>query len=248
MVIQLARFSPGTYPIFTRYVGASEIPKEETAPSVTLSALQRLSLSNKPQMKPTSLASLAKGVQILETTGVSHSLSRLASLARATPSPSPPAASSGASPTLSSQTTPPRAPSKLASLAASKKAAVTASSPVSSPSSPGPSKLAQRINANRQAASPPVTVPPSTETTLVIDPLFLPQLKGVETLKAKNPSAFGAVLVLPSHLSHTQNCKKVTEIAVQKVPGSDTFRFNTPSPDDVILNARRGTSLASRVR
>lgn len=248
MVIQFARFSPGTYHVFTCHIGASETPTEEAASSVTLSALQRLSLANRLQTKPTSLASLAKGVQKLETTEVVHSLSRLASLARTTPSPSPPAASSSASPTLSSQTTPPRTPSKLASLAASRKAAATASSPVSSPSSPGLSKLAQRINANRQAASPPATFPPPTEATLIIDPLFLPQLKGVETLKAKNPSAFGAVLALPSHLSHTQDHKKVTEIIVKKVPGGDTFRFNTPSPDDVILNARRGTSLASRVR
>jgi hypothetical protein len=133
-------------------------------------------------------------------------------------------------------------------LAASRKAATTASSPVSSPTSPSLSKLAQRINANRQATSPPVASPSSTEITVVIDPLFLPSSKEVEMLKAKTPSAFGAVLASPPHLSHTQNHKKVTEIAVKKALGSDTFTFNTPSPDDIVLNARRGTSLASRVR
>lgn len=67
-------------------------------------------------------------------------------------------------------------------------------------------------------------------------------------LKAKNPSAFGAMLALPSHLNHTHNHKKVAEIVVMKAPGGGTFTFNTPSPDDIVLNARRGTSLASRVR
>ena len=248
MVIQLVRFSPGTYHVFTCYPGESRTPKEETAPPVPLSALQRLSLANKPQTKPTSLASLAKGVQNLETAGLSPSLSRLVSLARTTPSPSPPAASSSTSPTQSTQSTPPKTPSKLASLAASRKAAATPSSPVASPPSPSLSKLAQRINANRQVASPPATLPSSTETTFAIDPLFLPSPKEVEMLKAKNPSAFGAMLALPSHLSHTQSHKKVTEIVVMKAPGGGTFTFNTPSPDDIVLNARRGTSLASRIR
>jgi len=247
MVIQLVRFSPGTYHVFTCYLDTSETPKEETAPSVPLSALQRLSLANKPQTKATSLASLAKGVQKLETTGVPPSLSRLASLARTTPSPSPPAASSSVSPTRSTQATPPKTPSKLASLAASRKAEAIASSPVSSPS-PGLSKLAQRINTNRQVASPPAASPSPAETTIVLDPLFLPSSREVEMLKAKNPSAFGAMLALPTHLSHTQNHKKVVDIAVKKAPGGNTFTFNTPSPDDIVLNARRGTSLASRVR
>jgi len=246
-VIQLVRFSLGTYHVFTCYLGVSETPKEETALPVPLSALQRLSLANKPQAKPTSLASLAKGAQKLEATGVTPSLSRLALLARTTPTPSPPAASSSPSPAQSTQTTPSKTPSKLASLAASRKAAATASSPVGSPTSPGLSKLAQRINANRQAASPTATSPSSTETTVVIDPLFLPSSKEVETLKARNPSAFGAVLASPPP-SYPHNYNKLAEIAVKKAPGSDTFTFNTPSPDDIVLNARRGTSLASRVR
>jgi len=241
-----ARFSPNTYHVFTYCLGASETPTEETTPSVPLSALQRLSLANKSQIKPTSLASLAKGAQKPQPAGLAPPLSRLSSLARTTPSLSPPAASSSVSPARSAQITPPKAPSKLASLAASRKAATTTSPPVSSPTSPGLSKLAQRINVNRQAASPPATSPSSPEMTVVIDPLFL--LSSSEMLKAKKPSAFGAVLASPSHLSHTQNHKQVTEIAVKKALESDTFTFNTPSPDDIVLNARRGTSLASRAR
>lgn len=240
----LSWYLPCNY-VFLGSPETPETPTERTLPPVPLSALQRLSLANKSQMKPTSLASLAKGAQKPEMAGVTPPLSRLASLARTTPSPS---TSSGASPTRSTQITPPKAPSKLASLAASGKAAATASPLASSPTSPSLSKLAQRINASRQAESQPATSPSSAEITMVIDPLFLPLSKDVEPLKAKKPSAFGAVLALPTYLSHTQNNKKVAEIAVKKAAMSDTFTFNTPSPDDIVLNARRGTSLASRVR
>lgn len=243
-----ARFSPGTHHVFTCCLGTSDTSNEEATSPVPLSALQRLSLANKSQTKPTSLASLAKGAHKPEAAGLTPPLSRLASLARTTPSPSPPATPSSASPARSTQNTSPKAPSKLASLAASRKAATTASSPVSSPVSPSLSKLSQRINANRQAASPPAASPSSAETTVTIDPLFLPPSKEVEMLKAKTPSAFGAVLASPSHLSRTQGHKNVTDIAVKKALGSNTFTFNTPSPDDIVLGARRGTSLASRVR
>jgi hypothetical protein len=125
---------------------------------------------------------------------------------------------------------------------------VAASLPVSSIATPGPSKLAQRINANRQATSPPIAPPPSTETTIITDPLFVPSSKEAETLKAKTASAFGAMLASPSHLGNPKNHKKVMEISIRKALGGDTFMFNTPNPDDIVLNARRGTSLASRVR
>ncbi|KAJ7162535.1 hypothetical protein C8R43DRAFT_880262 [Mycena crocata] len=132
---------------------------------------------------------------------------------------------------------------------------------VASPPDTKKSKLAMKIK-KAQEKNLPTSVPPEVPPPS-IPPMFLPK----PTRTRASPSAFASLLVddtLPSEVSDADvrivKQKKLKEkqseeqprhrskrhppTAVPHFPGPNGFAFDDPSPDDIVLNARRDTSLA----
>ena len=112
------------------------------------------------------------------------------------------------------------------------------------PQSPGYSKLALRIRdklAISQASSQTMDQLPSE-----LPPLFRHSPSPMQAL----PSPFALLLVSrsTSHSPSTTLSSPGIAKAFALSDGETSFTFNAPSPDDIILSARSGTALVSRIR
>ncbi|KAG8834576.1 Hsp70 suppressor, GTPase facilitates ribosomal subunit dissociation [Serendipita sp. 399] len=189
--------------------------EEITSPSVEvkLSKLQLLSLAKKAEQasSPKSLASFTK-------TATSPLLGELKS----------PNSDHGGGPE--------RPLSKLAQLSAKTKlaAAPTSNAKVPPVSPPGISKLAQKINASKALSN--VKTGPSPSQTLPaweIREISLPT-----AAKAPAASAFGSVLAVgikPINRSLTSREGKISD---PPLFAETAFKFDCPSPDDIVIHAR----------
>jgi len=193
---------------------------------VVLSKLQQLSLEKQAAHSntPKSLASLARSAQAQRSVLVGST----------GPSNHTEAAEPAAKPL-----------SKLALLSSKGRttsATQSAAKPSHSPT--GLSKLARKAQASRATSLQPkpdspkaVDAPPSWD---------IATQQSKKTLKATKPSHFASVLLdsngtnaIGMHRTGSTNSK------VTPLFGS-AFKFDTPSPDEVIMQARKGTSLAPR--
>jgi len=170
------------------------------------------------------------------------SLTSLARSARA--QRSPPLDNSTVSGSTEVAATTGRPLSKLALLSSKGRAAAAPSPLKPNPSPGGLSKLAQKVQASRLASTQPapdslqvVDAPPSWN-------ISTPESR--ETLKATRPSPFAAILL-------NSNGTNVTRMSQGDHPSNramalplfnSAFKFDTLSPDELVLQARRGTSLA----
>lgn len=197
-----------------------------TEPGPTLSKLQKLSLANQAEQSnaPKSLASLARAAQIQRS----------------------PPLGTPESPKQPEPTVPTgRAPSKLALLASKGKAAST-TTPKPASSTTGLSKIAQKVQASRMASLNPE--PRSSQVSDVLPSWVIDGKERGDALKAVKPSHFASILtssnggnVVSMRQGGGAN-KKDVSIPVF----NSAFKFDTPSPDELVLQARRGTSLAQR--
>jgi hypothetical protein len=138
--------------------------------------------------------------------------------------------------------------SKLALLSSKGRTAAPAPpSPKSSAPSGGLSKLAQKVQASRLAAA--AQYPPESPQLVDAPPSWdISTPESRKPLKAPRPSPFAAIL-LNSHGSIVARMRQDnhTSNRATALPLLDSiFKFDTPSPDEVVLQARRGTNLASR--
>jgi hypothetical protein len=133
--------------------------------------------------------------------------------------------------------------SKLALLSSKGRAAAAAPSTLKPKPSPGSlSKLAQKVQASRLASTQPalgslqaVDAPPSWN-------ISTPESR--ETLKATRPSHFAAVLLNANGSTRMNQGDHPSKRATALPLFTSAFKFDTLSPDELILQARRGTSLA----
>lgn len=161
------------------------------------------------------------------------SLAALAAARNAKAAPKP-------SPSLPSTTTP---LSKLAMKAAAATANKSAPSQPAKTPSTGLSKLQMRAQGLRPAVASTQAVEPIPPPPEPITPSssFFPSPKSPSV--AANPSPFASVLGLMGG----KNGAADVELGLR---GEETTieAFSTPSPDDVVLNARKGTSLGQRTK
>ncbi|KAG8805201.1 Hsp70 suppressor, GTPase facilitates ribosomal subunit dissociation [Serendipita sp. 400] len=188
-----------------------------------LSKLQLLSLAKKAEQasSPRSLASFAKSA----TSPLSPEMK----------SPNP------MSPKFEKGGVSDRPLSKLAQLSARSKATpppspgtkITVTSPT------GLSKLAQKINASKSVSNTKVE-PPADQTLPVweIRPVALPA-----GIRAHRSSDFGSILAIGVTSRGSKTLKK-NDIPIPSLMGGSAFQFDSPSPDDLVIHARRGTTLA----
>lgn len=221
--------SPLCRTMFTTTIVSDSPPVKQEA---TLSKLQKLSLASKTESRVslTSLARSARGQR-------SQPEERPALTPREQPQGS----------ALKDEHRP---QSKLALLAAQNKVSALKQSGTSAPSA-GLSKLAQKINSSRTVAKQgTVSVSaPAKGSTLPQWELYHQQT-GI--FKPPQPSTFGKII---TNVSDTTSKPVPVErsSAIQQIIGkfttdtNTTSTFDSPSPDDVVLYARRGTTLARPV-
>lgn len=192
-----------------------------------LSKLQKLSLASKTETR-VSLTSLARSARAQR--GQSE---------ESAPSPK---ASSPEPPKKDGQ----RPLSKLALLAAQNKSSPPKSAEAS-PQSSGLSKLAQKINSNRAAIK--------QTTTEQADERTLPQwefCQRADAVKLPRPSIFGKILTnapdLPEKPELIERSPKIHQLLKGVTAYNSTpFAFDSPSPDDIVMHARRGTTLGHSI-
>ncbi|KAH7105559.1 hypothetical protein BKA62DRAFT_394510 [Auriculariales sp. MPI-PUGE-AT-0066] len=213
----------------------------------SVSALQRISLAHTQSAtsKPrTSLAALVKGRVDSPATTVgtaSTASSKLVALAarhaQSKSSTTSTPVSTFASPLPAAPLVPapiPLAPTKPSKLAI-RAVQATASGSTNSKATPL-SKLAAKSQSLRMPSTPPTTITPPPTVEPAQDLLFTP----IGPLAAAAPSVFG-LLISRSQLP------LASLAADDLVRPSSSFLFNVPSPDDIVMDARQGTSLANLV-
>ncbi|CAE6365161.1 unnamed protein product [Rhizoctonia solani] len=232
---------------------AKKVPDQDEATQAPLSALQRLALQRRQTGsssttsagdKPSGLASLAKG------------------LSKKSPNVGGPVHSPVVAPTPANL--PPKT-SKLSVLAqnsASLRANSVAKPQTTTSSGPPLSKLALRIKAQKDAQEAAARPQPEINAReLEADvPSSGPEFKLFGNLRPSNihpetnlqatfphklrtgPSLFGNILA--SRQDTTDTAASLAQIYSGIISGpSSAFKFNTPSPDDVVMAAREGTRL-----
>jgi hypothetical protein len=135
--------------------------------------------------------------------------------------------------------------SKLALLAAQNKSSPPKLTGANSPSS-GLSKLAQKINTSRAA-----TKQTANELATPVQENTLPQWELYQragAVKLSQPSIFGKILTnissVPAKPVLNDRSPKIHQYLNEAFADNSTpFAFNSPSPDDIVMHARRGTTL-----
>jgi len=100
---------------------------------------------------------------------------------------------------------------------------------------------------------------PSAFASLLIDDILTPSQEkdthGASHSKAKEQghretadrvSAIPGEVTVDSHESHRNRAKRLKHLKPPDFSPPHSFAFDSPSPDDIVLNARRGTSLTQR--
>ncbi|KZW04187.1 hypothetical protein EXIGLDRAFT_18683 [Exidia glandulosa HHB12029] len=227
---------------------AAAAERKDDPPPAPISALQRLSLAHvqSADKKKPSLAALAQARASASAsrpaatsvspiaTAPSSKLAAIAARHRqnvAASAVSPAANRTGSLATSAAAPSPSPGLSKLAA-----RAAASSARPASSPSL---SKLAAKAQSLR---SPPPPPEPEPEPQPVLDSPAALLFNSTNTWSLAKPSAFGTLLASQNRMHEPAHISGVTPT----LPAlSAPFAFNVPSPDDVVMEARRGTSLAT---